>query len=135
MERKINERLQELRKTLNLNQTEFASRLGLTSSSISRLEAGKTILTDQNINLISLTFNINEDWLRNGVGEMFSRNVSSGELKRLTDYFCQLQPETRKMILAYAEMLLKNEQALKDEIVSDIEEVLPVGTGLQANAS
>ena len=115
METKINERLQKLRKSLNLNQIEFAERVGLTSSSISRIESGKTIITEQNIRFICMIFNTSEDWLRNGTGEMFSKNVSGMDMKKLADCFYQLQPETRKMLQAYAEMLLKNEKAIKGQ--------------------
>lgn len=40
-------RLQELRKKLGLSMEEFGKRLGVTRSSISKLEAGKVKFTDQ----------------------------------------------------------------------------------------
>jgi transcriptional regulator with XRE-family HTH domain len=122
MENNINERLFNLRKSLDLNQAEFAKRLGLTHASISRIESGKTVITEQNINLICLTFGVSEDWLRNGTGEMFDKEVSGVALKRLVDCFSQLQPETREMIFVYAEMLLKNEKAMKGQSTDTVKQ-------------
>lgn len=65
------EQLKALRKSVNLSQEEFGKRLGVGKSAISYLESGRSNLTDQMIILICKEFNVNEDWLRTGEGEMF----------------------------------------------------------------
>ena len=57
----IGERLKKLRKVLNLNQSEFAKKIGMAQNSLSLIETGKNILTQQNINLIGLTFNVSKN--------------------------------------------------------------------------
>lgn len=67
----MKQRLRELRKTLNLNQTEFGNRIGVKQSTITGYETGKRIPLDSVIFSICREFNVNEDWLRHGKGEMF----------------------------------------------------------------
>lgn len=67
----INERIRNLRKTLNLSQEEFGSRLGVTKASISRLESGINNVTDQMTLAICREFNVSKIWLIEGHGEMF----------------------------------------------------------------
>lgn len=87
----MNERVKELRKTLGLSGEKFGEPLGLKRSAISQIETGNANLTDQVIKLICLTYNVNEDWLRTGEGEMFnqSENEFLSDLKKqynLTDF-------------------------------------------------
>lgn len=68
----MNERIKELRKHLGLTLEEFGKRLGVTRSAIGHLERGERTLTDQMFLSICREFNVNEEWLRTGEGEMFS---------------------------------------------------------------
>ena len=67
----MNERILELRKSLNLSQTEFAEQIGLKQGSLSDLETGRAKINERIIILICSKFNVNEEWLRNGNGNMF----------------------------------------------------------------
>jgi transcriptional regulator with XRE-family HTH domain len=112
----IADRLRVLRKSLNLNQTEFAKRLGVTFSAISLMELGKTNLTDQNINLIRLTFGVNEEWLRSGEGEMFNEEALLDDLdKRALELFHRLSPRAQDLAIGYLEKILADEQILREE--------------------
>lgn len=64
-------RIKSLRKKLNLTQEEFGKRLGMKKNSISQIENGVNSLTEQLLVSICREFGINENWLRNGDGEMF----------------------------------------------------------------
>ncbi len=55
----------------DLSQEEFASKLGLTKSAISGYETERRVPPDNVIKHIACVFNIDEDWLRDGVGEPF----------------------------------------------------------------
>ncbi len=68
----MNERLKAIRKELNLTQKEFATKIGITNSGISRLEKGENRLTEQLALSICREYNVNYDWLMTGNGEMFS---------------------------------------------------------------
>ena len=67
----MNSRIIQIRKSLNLSQGEFAKKLGIRQSSLSDIERGVNNVTDRTIIIICSQFSVNENWLRNGVGEMF----------------------------------------------------------------
>ena len=108
----ILDRIRLVRRTLNLNQVEFAKRIGLTQTALSMIEIEKTALTDKNIKLICATFAIDEDWLRTGNGEMFG-TVSPYE-KELLTVFSKLTAETQEFILEMAQNLLKRQEKQND---------------------
>lgn len=68
----MNTRIRELRKSLKLTQQELGNKIGLSKASIGNIENGIINLTDRNLSLICSTCNVNENWLRNGEGEMFN---------------------------------------------------------------
>lgn len=67
----MNERIKELRKRLGLSGEKFGERIGLKKSSLSLIENGKNNVTNQVFLAICREFNVNEEWLRSGEGEMF----------------------------------------------------------------
>lgn len=66
----MNTRVKELRKSLGLTLEKFSERIGVGKSAISKLERGENNVSDQMFKSICREFNVNEDWLRNGVGPM-----------------------------------------------------------------
>jgi transcriptional regulator with XRE-family HTH domain len=112
----MNERIAKIRQALGLNQTQFAGKLGLTSANISSIEHGKSKLTEQSIHLISLTFGVHEEWLREGKDEMFDDDaLLSDRERRLLEQFRKLSPIAQQMIIEYTEKILSDEQTLRKE--------------------
>ncbi|MDE7417180.1 MAG: helix-turn-helix domain-containing protein [Lachnospiraceae bacterium] len=70
----MNERINELRKTLGLTQQQFADNLKIARGNIAAYEVGKNLPSDAAISLICREFNVNESWLRDGSGDMFKSN-------------------------------------------------------------
>lgn len=116
----MNERIKQLRKTLGLSGTEFGAKLGLTRMSVSNLEAGRYNLTEQTIKSICREFNVSEDWLRTGTGDMFistenisiddlvtSNKVDDFEIEFLKVYF-SLDKDIRKKALEHFKAYLLN---------------------------
>lgn len=69
----INERVRYLRKNiLHLNQTEFGAAIYLSQNAISWIECGGGNLTVRNAKAICGQWNVREEWLRTGEGEIFS---------------------------------------------------------------
>jgi len=99
----ISSRIACLRKALGLRQNTFGARLGMGRSTLSMIESGKNAVTEQNIRLISLTFNVNEDWLRSGKGPMFTTAPHATEFFTI---FGELLPETQGALLRLAKELL-----------------------------
>ena len=67
----MNERIIELRKSLNLSQTDFGKQIGISKSSVSDIEIGRISISERTIISICSKFNVNEEWLKNGNGNMF----------------------------------------------------------------
>lgn len=74
----MHERIKELRKNyLKMSQTEFGTRLGVSRSVIKNIELNVLARPEQKLSLYKLIcseFHVNEEWLLNGTGEIFSRN-------------------------------------------------------------
>ena len=103
----ILDRIRVIRKSLGIKQGEFAQRIGLTQTSMSMIELGKTTLTDKNIKLICATFGVDENWLRTGKGGMFI--TASPYEKELLTIFSKLSPDTQEFILDMARKLLEKQ--------------------------
>ena len=67
----MKDRIKKLRKTLDLTQQEFADRIGVKRNSYANYETGRNTPIDAIILSICREFNVNEEWLRHGTGEMF----------------------------------------------------------------
>jgi transcriptional regulator with XRE-family HTH domain len=67
----VGERIREIRKELNVNQTVFGSKIGLKQAAIGLYENEQRTVSDRCISDICREFNVNEEWLRNGTGNMF----------------------------------------------------------------
>lgn len=76
----MNERVKELRSALGLSAEKFGSKIGVTRSAISKMELGVCNISEQSIISICREFNVNEEWLRNGTGEMFNTLSQDEEL-------------------------------------------------------
>lgn len=74
----VYERIRFLRKnTLKMSQEVFAERLGVSRSVIKNIELNALARPDQKLSLYKLIcseFNISEEWLLNGTGEMYGSN-------------------------------------------------------------
>lgn len=67
----MKDRIKRIRKESNLTQEKFAERLGLKRNTIATYETGKSEPMDNIIVSICREFGINEEWLRNGTGEVY----------------------------------------------------------------
>ena len=80
----MNERLKKLRKTLDLTQQKFADRLGVKRNTVGQWECGINAITDQVVFSICREFDVNEEWLRTGEGEMFEQMTEQQKLLKYT---------------------------------------------------
>lgn len=80
----MNERLKKLRKALDLTQQKFADKIGVKQNTVAQYEMGRNIPIDSVINLICKEFDVNEEWLRTGKGDMFLPLDRNADIARLT---------------------------------------------------
>lgn len=113
----MNERIRALRKTLNLTQQEFADRLSLKRNTIATYEMGKAIPSDRTINDICNKYNVNENWLRDGVGEMFLEPKENSIVAKATMLLGEKDPLFEAFIDTYSKLTPRNRELLMQFIL------------------
>ena len=113
------ERVNEVRKSLGLTLEKFGEKLGVTKTTISRIEKGVNNLTDQMAISICREYNVNYDYLMYGEGEMFDDLPQTivDELcmqfdlndfdKALVEMYVSLPAGSRERIKEYIKQLVK----------------------------
>lgn len=77
---KVSNRLKLLRNTLNLTQQEFADKIGCKRNTVAKYEIDSSAPSTAVVSLICREFNVNEEWIRFGTGDMFlSHDISSSK--------------------------------------------------------
>lgn len=71
MEDHVGKRIKRIRMENELTQQAFADRISMKQNSIALIETGKRNISDPALLNICREFDVNEDWLRTGEGEMF----------------------------------------------------------------
>lgn len=111
----INGRIKEVRLAVRMNQTQFADKIGIRQSSLSDIENGKTENIDErNVRIICKEFNVNEEWLRYGNGDMFK--TEEGLLDLIADKLDDLDELDKKIITEYLKLTPKQRKIMKDFI-------------------
>lgn len=79
----MTDRIKSVRKKLNLTQTEFGKKIGLSRDNVANIEGNRIEIKDITVKSICREFDVNEDWLRNGTGEMFVQKSKAEEISEL----------------------------------------------------
>ena len=108
----MNERIKELRKALKLTQQEFADRLNIKRGAIANYEVGRNEPIDAVISLICKEFNVNEEWLRDGTGEMFRAEEENSIIVKATMLLGEKDPLFEAFIDTYSKLTPKNREIL-----------------------
>lgn len=109
----INKRVKELRKYLNLSQSAFAKKLGVATSSVGNWDVNIRPVKPIHITAICNVFNVNEEWLLHGTGEMLKKDIDNNPA--LTQIVKEYSLSTTQTKFMKAFLSLTNEQ--KDTII------------------
>lgn len=102
----VGERVRLLRKKyLHLTQENLGEPLGLTRANIANIEAGRISVTDRVIIALCDKFNVNEEWLRSGTGEIFVELSREEEIAEFIG--CVLAEKEDSFKKRYIDMLSK----------------------------
>ena len=80
----MNERIRLLRKELGLNQSDFGKKIGVKQGTVAGYESGARTPLDAVVSSICREFDVNEEWLRTGEGEMFEQMTEQQKLLKYT---------------------------------------------------
>lgn len=132
----INKRFIVLRKELGLSQRKIGESIGLSNSGISNIENGIRSVTEQHIKLLCAEFDVNEEWLRTGEGEMFvaktsfslddyakQNKLSSLEIDIIKSYM-EVDPSVRKGVMNYFKDIFSQHSNTTTTQEDEIEEEL-----------
>ena len=111
MELNIGERIEILRKDLSMSRRVFGEKLGVSESVIVNIEYDRLKRPDQKESLYKLIckeFNVNEEWLRTGNGEMF---VPLTRNQLITDFTSSLIKEDETFKKRLVEALAKLDES------------------------
>lgn len=102
----MKDRIRALRKdNLHLTQESFGAPLGLTRANIANIEAGRISVTDRVVISICEKYNVSEEWLRYGRGEIFQELTIEEEIAEFVGRVLKDKDDSFKK--RYIEMLSK----------------------------
>lgn len=117
-------RIKELRKNLNLTQNDFGNRIGVKANTIGNYELLLRNPSNAVIHSICIEFNVNENWLKSGEGEMFSQNKTS----HFTNDFSNNSSKFNSMLLDITTFLNQLNDEQKETLYPIIEEIAKIIT-------
>lgn len=102
----VGDRVKTIRKELMLNQTQFAEKIGISQRALSSIERETTNLTERNTREICRVFNVNEQWLRTGEGEMFLEPSEDEQLAEFVGEILAGRPDDmrRQFLVALSQL-------------------------------
>lgn len=125
----MNNRIRQLRKGLNLTQTEFGAKIGVKQTSIAGYEKGTRVPLDTVVSSICKEFGVNETWLRTGEGEMFIPQTRDEEIAAFMGDILQDKPDFRQKFIAILARMTPEEWAILEkkvlELADEIKEAGP----------
>lgn len=87
-------RIKAIREALHLSQREFGEKLGVSRDVISNIEYGRVQPKELLLRHMCQLYNVNENWLLTGEGEMFENNKQEyAKLEEALKIFKTLKPE------------------------------------------
>lgn len=92
-----NERIRELRKSLDMTLEKFGEKVGVTRASMSNVENGNRSVTEQMRKAVCREFGVDYIWLTTGEGEMFVD--SDDDFVEKIDRIMAGENETRKNMI------------------------------------
>ena len=121
----LNSRISSLISSLGIKKSAFADRLNVSQAFVSQLCSGASQPSDRTIADICREFNVNEDWLRTGDGEMFLQRSKDEELAAFFGDVLSGQPDFKRRLLAALSRLDEREwdmlEAVTDKLLADLQ--------------
>lgn len=103
---KVCERFKEIRNSLGMKQGVFAKEIKTTQGHVSDIENKRKGVSDRVVEIICLKFDVNEEWLRTGNGEMFIPKTKNEQINEmLVDVLkCEDSDFKKRLVVALSKM-------------------------------
>jgi HTH-type transcriptional regulator / antitoxin PezA len=126
----MKDRIKKIRKDLDLTQQTFAEKIGTTANVLTNYETGRRNPSSSVINNMCKTFNVNEEWLRTGEGDMFTAPPKNDLIAKaavllgqkdpvfeaFVDTYSKLDPANRKVLIEWGLDFLNNLKQRSEDI-------------------
>ena len=106
----LSERISAVIESLGMKKTAFAERLNVSQAFISQLCSGIKQPSDRTISDICREFNVSEEWLRTGAGDMFQPKSRNEELFEFAAKMAEGNPKSIQAQLLTVMSRLTDEQ-------------------------
>lgn len=116
------ERVKLVRKELRLTLDKFGERIGLKKSSLSQVENNINSLSDQACKSICREFNVNEEWLRYGTGEMFEEMLPEDEYAAAAAEVAKDDPMMQQFLITYIKQSEAGREAIRKFVMDLVEQ-------------
>jgi transcriptional regulator with XRE-family HTH domain len=93
---------------------EFAAELKISQTHVSALELNTRKIHDRIIKMICFTYGVNEDWLKNGKGDIFEEGRDY-RLEEVISNFKKLDEHLQDYVLKQIRLALEYQQELSDK--------------------
>lgn len=132
MDSNFSGRLSVLIDTLGLKKVSFAERIKVDQSYVTQLTSGKRNPSDRLVAAICREFHVNETWLCNGEGEMFTETAKEDQLFAFMGDVMHGSPDFRRHLISVLARMTPEEWALLEkkawELVEGMKKADPEGS-------
>lgn len=116
----MKDRIKKIRKEAKLTQVQFGEKIGVKGNTVTNYESGLRTPTDAVIKSICREFNIDENWLRTGEGEMFLPVLEEDEMALYVSELLEDEGDNplytiiKEVMHTYSELSPKSQEVIRD---------------------
>lgn len=116
----LSQRISKVIDTIGIKKTIFAEKLNVSQAFVSQMCSGASQPSDRTIADICRTFDVNEDWLRTGEGEMFVQKSRDEHLAAFFGDILSGQPDFRRRFISVLSRLNEDEWKLLENMAEKL---------------
>ena len=118
----VGERIKHLRKEKGFTQQAFADKLGLKRQTIAAYEIGTISPSDRTILDICREFNVLEEWLRTGEGDMLIPRSRTDDISAFVGDILRGEPDFRQKFISVLARMTTDEWKILEKKITEISE-------------
>ena len=112
----------KIRQDANMTQSQFAEKIGLSRNYVWMMENGERVPSDRTISDICRIFNVQEDWLRHGIGAMRTAKSEEEEIAALVASVLAGPPDFQRAVVKMICTRTTEELKVLEKALTDVYE-------------
>ena len=126
----MKDRIKKIRKEVKLTQVQFGEKIGVKGNTVTNYESGLRTPTDAVIKSICREFNVDENWLRTGEGEMFLPVLEEDEMALYVSELLEDEGDNplytiiKEVMHTYSELSPKSQEVIRDAAAKLLENLI-----------